>query len=535
MAIAPNQNILNYQNTPLDLGSLKNKFKKTATCIPFVGDLLGLPIQAKLARLETDSSNFYHKREILLQSLDYDFLSFGRSLVTSLSIPWLLSLAPASPLIMIGVIGSSILLNNIFIFGDLEQRFGKYSAIAKIFLFAINCSALYPPLHLFFLTKNIQFLTDTIVLGQAVLFFTKFLLFQMKGIQYNSVDRDVQNFEFNNLGQWTNYDLNTGAGGIVQNALEILGSLGLNDDDSRTVLRFVTKILRTADFQNLRRAIRVHDAAVLNQNIYVDYQHRVSTIMNNLRDFEEFRGPAIAQMADALNACGDRVASALNTLDMLSYIYGEFKPNNDIDSAFLAIRLVRLDHIRQKAYEHNPGFEGLETQLFLEVALKDRLQLPLQTQNMNYEAIGRGEMTRDTLDQITQEILALTSTDQQVFNILTDSCVWTDRLKHHFADFYEDVMRGFEISARGGGLDYAKNLANFSENPTEEWTEFLGQISPDHSQEVMQTLQEICPSLSGQDYHSALNGPNGLIQQINRKKTIEWSTANGGALRTKLN
>ena len=96
-------------------------------------------------------------------------------------------------------------------------------------------------------------------------------------------------------------------------------------------------------------------------------------------------------------------------------------------------------------------------------------------------------------------------------------------------------MRGFEISARGGELDYAKTLANFSENPTDEWTEFLGQISHDHSQEVMQTLQEICPSLSGKDYNSALTGPNGLIQQINRKKTIEWLGANSDALRAKLN
>ena len=96
-------------------------------------------------------------------------------------------------------------------------------------------------------------------------------------------------------------------------------------------------------------------------------------------------------------------------------------------------------------------------------------------------------------------------------------------------------MRGFEISARGNGLDYAKNLEDFNKNPTDEWTEFLGQISPDHSQEVMQTLREICPSLSGQDYNYALTGPNGLIQQINRKKTIEWLTANGNALKAKLN
>jgi hypothetical protein len=120
--------------------------------------------------------------------------------------------------------------------------------------------------------------------------------------------------------------------------------------------------------------------------------------------------------------------------------------------------LARLDQVQRKAIELNPGLEGLETVLFLELALKDRLKLPLQTQNMRCSAVGTVE-SKD-VDKTAQEILGATSTDQQLLNILIASSVWTDFLHRKPNDvYYNDVQEGFNIIAQNTeGTNYQASL-----------------------------------------------------------------------------
>jgi hypothetical protein len=252
---------------------------------------------------------------------------------------------------------------------------------------------------------------------------------------------------------------------------------------------------------------------------------------------EEFCEKAIMALGGANDACGDRVATGINDLELLSLQYGQNKPQDAVDTAFLAVRLARLDQVQRKAIKLNPGREGLETVLFLELALKDRLQLPLQTQNMRYSEVGRVE--DDVVYRTAQEILGATSTDQQLLDILIASSVWTDFLQREHAVLYEEVMSGFQIIA-GGGTDYPAILANLEQKPTPDWSEFLNQVGlPDRSpedrkalqEEVLRTLREACISLKGIEYAAALSK---LIRQIHRKKTTEWFNANCRDLRAKL-
>jgi hypothetical protein len=554
MAIAPGQNILYDQNALLDLRSFKNNFKKTVCLIPFAGDLLGLPIQAKLARLETDSSNYFHKREILRESLYYGCAELFRSYITFFSTPWLLSLAPPSPLIIISLIGFSILLKNILIFGDLERGFGKYSAIAKIALFALNFALFRPQLRMFFLTKNIGYLGGAISVGQLPLLLMKYFLVLVKDSEMDRVQSAIDSYHDERYLQRRLRQLNlndelarlglAARESRLQDALsfwsrllpveqEPLPSAALLQFDvdtlapnQRSFQIFLNRLQETADFEQASPDLR--------QNFAL----RVASIVHDMAASKEFCDKAITAVENAIIACEDRVAKGFNDLEVLSLQYGRNKPQTAIDTAFLAVRLARLDQVQRKAIELNPGPEGLETQLFLELALKDRLQLPLQTQNMRYSALGA--VQSEAVDKTAQEILDATSTDQQLLDILIASSVWTDFLQREHEVFVNDVMGGFQIIAGEGGTDYQKNLADLEQNPNPDWSEFLDQVGPPNispgdrealQEEVLRTLRAACDSLKGIEYASALSQ---LIRQIHRKKTSEWLRANGGALRAKL-
>jgi hypothetical protein len=303
-------------------------------------------------------------------------------------------------------------------------------------------------------------------------------------------------------------------------------TLRLNERDQRSFQIFLNRLQETADFLQVSPQDRPNFAL------------RVARIVRDMAASEEFREKAIMALGGANDACGDRVATGINDLELLSLQYGQNKPQDAVDTAFLAVRLARLDQVRKKAIELNSGSEGLETVLFLELALKDRLQLPLQTQNMRYSGIGR--VDDDVVRRTAREILDATSTNDQVCEILVNSTVWTDFLQREHAVFVNDVMGGFQIIAKEGGTDYQKNLANLEQNPNQDWTEFLDQVGPLNispedrkalQEEVLQTLREACIHLKGKEYASALSQ---LIRQIHRTKTTEWFNANCRDLRAKL-
>jgi hypothetical protein len=333
--------------------------------------------------------------------------------------------------------------------------------------------------------------------------------------------------------------VNRAAEGTLQDALSFWGSLlpkeqepldattlRLNEREQRSFQIFLNRLQETADFLQVSPQDRPNFAL------------RVASIVRDMAASEEFREKAIMALGGANDACGDRVATGINDLELLSLQYGQNKPQDAVDTAFLAVRLARLDQVRKKAIELNSGSEGLETVLFLELALKDRLQLPLQTQNMRYSALGRVE--DDVVYRTAQEILDATSTNDQVCEILIASSVWTDFLLRQPNGFYQDVEAGFTIIAREGGTDYPANLAYFEQNPNQDWTEFLDRVGPLNispedrkalQEEVLQTLREACIHLKGKEYASALSQ---LIRQIHRKKTIEWLGENFEALRAKI-
>ena len=295
--------------------------------------------------------------------------------------------------------------------------------------------------------------------------------------------------------------------------------------DERLFQIFLNRLQETADFRQANPQ---------------DFALRVAAIVRDMVASEEFLQKAIWALDSANDACGDRVATGIESLEILSLIHGQNKPETDVDTACLAIRLARLDQVRNKAIALNPGPEGLETVLFLELALKDRLKLPLQTGGMLYERVG--QVSDEAVDSTAEEILAATLTDEQLVGILVNSEVWTDFLLRDFINFYQDVQEGFTIIAQiGEGTDYQASLVKLQQKPTDAWTEFLDNVGPPNTppenrealqREVLQALEEACPSLTGTEYSAALKG---LTQQIHRKKTIEWLRANGGDLRAKLN
>ena len=299
--------------------------------------------------------------------------------------------------------------------------------------------------------------------------------------------------------------------------------------DERSFQIFLNRLQETADFNQASPENR--------QNLAL----RVASIVRDMVASKEFRQKAIWALDSANDACGDRVATGIESLEILSLIHGQNKPETDVDTACLAIRLARLDQVRNKAIALNPGPEGLETVLFLELALKDRLKLPLQTGGMLYERVG--QVSDEAVDSTAEEILAATLTDEQLVGILVNSEVWTDFLHREPNDvYYNDVREGLTIIQDSGkGLDYSAKLAALEKKPTDAWTKFLDNVGPLDTPtetrgalqwEVIRTLREECPSLTGTEYSVALTK---LTQQIDKKKTIDWLTANGGALRAKLN
>jgi len=315
-----------------------------------------------------------------------------------------------------------------------------------------------------------------------------------------------------------------------QEQLPSAEALKFDDDtrarDERLFQIFFNRLQETADFRQANPQ---------------DFALRVASIVRDMVASKEFREKAIWALDDANATCGDRVTTGIESLEILSLIHGQKKPQTDVDTACLAIRLDRLDQVRKKAIKLNPGSEGLETVLFLQLKLKDRLQLPLQTGGMLYPGVG--VVQPEVVDRTAQEILAATSTDEQVYEILVNSEVWTDFLHRKPKDvYYNDVREGLTIIQNSKeGLDYSAKLTALEKNPSRAWTDFLDNVGPENTpretrgalqREVLQTLEEACPSLTGTEYSVALTK---LTQQIDRKKTIEWLEANGDALRAKLN
>ncbi|MBM3196079.1 MAG: hypothetical protein FJZ62_04970, partial [Chlamydiae bacterium] len=208
-----------------------------------------------------------------------------------------------------------------------------------------------------------------------------------------------------------------------QEPLPSAEALKFDDDtrarDERLFQIFFNRLQETADFREANPQ---------------DFALRVASIVRDMVASKEFREKAIWALDDANAACGDRVTTGIESLEILSLIYGQKKPQTDVDTAFLAIRLDRLDQVRKKAEELNPGPEGLETVLFLQLKLKDRLQLPLQTGGMLYPRVG--VVQPEVVERTAQEILAATSTDEQVYEILVNSEVWTDFLHRKPKDVY---------------------------------------------------------------------------------------------------
>jgi hypothetical protein len=555
MAVVPN----GPAHVPLDLGYLEYDYSLKAVCaIPIVGDLLSIPIRAKLANLDySNTNNPLHRMQISYELAGFALSNLVRSYFSVCSFPGLLFSMPASPLIVISLIGASILLNNVHTI--VHARCHSENCMKAMILISslLNLVFVGLPLTRSFILKDMLLLRQTFALGAPVsLMLTNTILYscilhvrRADVITYHTtrlrnilslplqgpvqqqnpyqplVNRDAERGSLQDaLSFWSRYLP------VEQEPLPSAALLQFDVDtrapNQRYFQIFLNRLQETADFAQ---------ASTQNQQ---NFALRVASIVRDMAASKEFCDKAITAVENAIIACEDRVAKGFNDLEVLSLQYGRNKPQTAIETAFLAVRLARLDQVQRKAIELNQGPEGLETVLFLELALKDRLQLPLQTQNMRYSGIG--SVNDDVVYRTAREILDATSTNDQVCEILIASSVWTDFLQREHAVFVDDVMGGFQIIAREGGTDYPANLADLEQNPNRDWTEFLDRVGPLNispedrkalQEEVLQTLRAACNSLIGIEYASALSQ---LIRQIHRTKTTEWFNANCRDLRAKL-
>ena len=153
---------------------------------------------------------------------------------------------------------------------------------------------------------------------------------------------------------------------------------------------------------------------------------------------EKFREALFPILDDATSTCGDRVTLARNTIKMQMHL-SRADDRNDGELAELVIGLKRVELLDGYAKERiealNLG-DAIETYLFYQVKLKDKLKLPVSADGMLYAEMSG--ITPAMLEEDAMKVLNRTTSSNDVHNILINSPEWQKRmLKNHKAELDE--------------------------------------------------------------------------------------------------
>ena len=195
---------------------------------------------------------------------------------------------------------------------------------------------------------------------------------------------------------------------------------------SDSLKNFLGRLKEVKDFKNSTEAGRGQLA------------NRVFLILKGMLENEKFKELAFVQADEALSRCADRITLGLNSLEVLYHIHIGCHGQTASQLATLGVGLKRLDLIRQKTAElHATGGDSVETELFLQLKLKEALNLPINTEGMLYSGMSRA--TDADIPAILEQIKARTSTKEDVVQLLVDQDFWKDHLRSENLDRYVEL------------------------------------------------------------------------------------------------
>ena len=172
----------------------------------------------------------------------------------------------------------------------------------------------------------------------------------------------------------------------------------------------------------------------------------------------------VAAIAEGLESCGDRVLIMFNDLEILWQSYQENMTEERVRA--LAIGQGRYELIKKYAQEsvrkRRLGDE-IETILFLHLALRERLNLPISTQGMLYPACSG--VDEEMLGSITALVESFSDD-----TLLANSSIWqkwqqehqqseVDRITDHYRKLLEQAEELYDSDDRQKYLANHKDLA----------------------------------------------------------------------------
>ena len=207
---------------------------------------------------------------------------------------------------------------------------------------------------------------------------------------------------------------------------------GLADSDGKQLDLFLDQLAETDEYQDVDT--RVALAA------------RVMTMLMTMDKDKEFRAVACEVIHNGLATCSDRVITALDDIDIqvrIKTAEDEVCKHKDVEGMALyqlAQQLLRLEKVDSKAQawiqkydellkqeeeafdEADRVIDPVETQLACRLKLKDKLDLPISTQNMMYR--GHARITDKEIDMIGEEIRAEERVSDGIQTFLASWAPW---------------------------------------------------------------------------------------------------------------
>ena len=187
-----------------------------------------------------------------------------------------------------------------------------------------------------------------------------------------------------------------------------------SEDNQKTLSAFLYKTQESADFRNLKN----RNALLL--RIYRILKECEKCLASTNPTDKELLDTMLLLMTD-VQGCGDLLALTINRLEMACNL-SDLRQNNSFfgfSRLLIGYRRLQLLHEHGKKIIENKALgDHVETFLYLQLQLKDALELPIQTQGMLYPGIAF--VTDAELQAIQKDILEKTTSIENQIRILTE-------------------------------------------------------------------------------------------------------------------
>ncbi len=264
----------------------------------------------------------------------------------------------------------------------------------------------------------------------------------------------------------------------------------LNSDQQKQLAIYLgnTKLQQTQEMQG-------------REDIRKNFIKRILVVLHNATANEQFREKLLELIQEAQTNCADRASNTLIKIEIYQKILCE--QLNDREFAKVLIGQYRSELINSETAKRVDNNENLETALAFQIALREELELPHNTQEMLHGRVACVEYK----DAVKNAVLEKTQSIDQKVAILTDTSpgnpacdlakIWRNRLEERNpqgflrinSDYYsddQDIPPGIiqKIEA-----DYEKRKSEIPENDPDKEAK-IARLDHKQTNEIDQANQE---------------------------------------------